>query len=222
MRISILLLFVMTSLHAHAQTGPDLFITLNGNLFVPLQSENDMFPMVGYNKELTPKLLIGGFGIGFAYQKMMSKKLSIKAQGIVFRQAYWQQYLFRVGPQLSDVIGEGTVSTFDYTIGSAVIPHFHFSQVFSVGLGVGMHVLLFSNSYLRHDWTPNGNRSLGDNRYYKSFMPTIPMEASLRLQKWALTMRYDHALLNRFKNKLSDHKKEKYGLLLFEIGYKIN
>lgn len=222
MKGSILLLCVLAGLYAHAQSKPDLFITLNGNLFVPIGSEDEMFPIVGYNKELKPKLLIGGFGIGFAGQKMVSGKWSVKAQGIVFRKAYWQKYLFRDGPQISDVIGGATVSTFDYTIGAAAIPHFHFSRLFSVGAGVGIHALLFSNSYIRQDWTLDDNRSLGRNRYYKSLMPTIPLETSFRLSNWAITMRYEYALLNRFKGNFADYKNEKYGLLFFEIGYKLN
>ena len=217
-----LLLAMMAGISTYAQNKPDFFITLNGNLFVPVESENDMFPIIGYNKGLNPKFLLGGFGIGFVGQKMISGQLSIKVQCIVFRKAYWQQYLFRAGPLLSQVVGEATVSTFDYSLGAAAIPHFHISQVFSVGAGIGVHALLFSNSFIRQDWTLDDNRSLGRNRFYKSFMPTIPMETSLRLRKWAITMRFEYAMLNRFKSELAEYTKEKYGLLFFELGYKIN
>ena len=222
MRAIIFVLCLMPSVCAFAQFNPDLFITLNGNLFIPVESADRMFPIVGFNKELKPKLLIGGFGVGFAGQKMISGKFSLKTQGTFFRKAYWQQYLFRRGPLLSDIVGEATVSTFDYTMGAAAIPHFHFSRAFSVGVGVGLHALLFSNSYLRQDLTADGNRNLGRNRYYKSFMPIVPFETSLRLSRWAVNVRYEHALLNRFKGNLADYKKEKYGLLFFELGYKIN
>lgn len=181
-----------------------------------------MFPILGYDKELTPKILLGGFGLGFSAWKTASEKISIRAQVNIFRSAYWQKYLFRDGPLLSDVTGEASVSTVDYTLGVTGVLHYNVSKVFSIGSGVGLQALLFSNSYLRQDLLVGNDRNLGQNRYYKPLMPTFPLETSLRFEKWAITMRYEHALLNRYKKDLAKFKKENYGFLFFEIGVKIN
>jgi len=222
MKAVIFFLFILVGYCANAQSKPDFFINLNGNLFVPIESDNGMFPILGYDKELNPKLLLGGFGLGFSAWKMASQKLSIRGQANISRSAYWQKYLFRDGPVLSDVSGEASVSTFDYTFGVTGVLHYHFARVFSIGGGIGVQSMLVSNSYLREDLLFGKDRNLGQNRYYKRFMPTIPLEISLRLERWAITMRYEHALLNRFKKDLAEYKKEKYGLLFFEVGFKIN
>jgi hypothetical protein len=120
------------------------------------------------------------------------------------------------------VTGEASVSTVDYTLGVTGVLHYNFSSGFSVGGGVGVQALLFSNSYLRQDLLVGNDRNLGQNKYYKRLMPTFPLETSLRFGKWAITLRYEHALLNRYKKDLAEHKKENYGLLFFEIGVKIN
>jgi hypothetical protein len=222
MRALVFSLLILVFHCAHSQSKPDLFVNVNGNLFVPIKSDNGMFPIIGYDKELTPKILLGGLGLGFSAWKVVSQKISIRAQANFSRSVYWQKYLFRNGPLLSDVTGEASVSTVDYTLGVTGVVHYNFFNVFSVGGGVGVQAMLFSNSYLRQDLLVGSDRNLGQNKYYKRLMPTFPVETALRFEKWAITMRYEHALLNRYKKDLAKHKKENYGLLFFEIGIKIN
>jgi hypothetical protein len=205
-----------------SQSKIEYLITINGNLYVPYKSNKAIFPMIGYDKQFIPKILIGGFGAGFHVSQIISEKVSVKGQANISRSVYWESYVFTDGPQLSDIIGEANVSTTDYSLGLTGLLHYHLSQSFSMGIGFGIQTLLISNSFIRDDVPWAGSRNLGQNRYYKPCMPTIPLETSLRLKKWMINLRYEHALLNRMKKGLADYKQENYGLLFFELGFQIN
>ena len=59
------------------------------------------------------------------------------------------------------------------------------------------------------------------NDYYKRFMPVLPIEISLKIDKILLNLRYEYSLLNKIKGDLADYKTERYGIVSLEIGYKI-
>ncbi|WP_276372658.1 hypothetical protein [Chryseolinea sp. H1M3-3] len=221
--IQFLLAYFLFCAPGYAQDSWQYFIVANANLYTPLKSEKGMYPIVGFNKETKPKLLIGGFGAGFTAWKKLNAKVGMKAQTNLSRSVYWESFLLNDGPLPSDITGEAVASSADYTFGLTGTMHYYLTPRIAAGTGLGAQVLLGSYLYLRNAQTigMEGNGYLGRNRYYKTVMPIIPIEFTVKLEKFFVNLRYEYALLDRLKKDLADYKTETYGLLFFEFGFRI-
>jgi hypothetical protein len=58
-------------------------------------------------------------------------------------------------------------------------------------------------------------------RYYKRMVPMLPVELSLKREKVLFNVRYEHGLLNRLKRPLADYQTDRFGLLTFEVGFRL-
>jgi hypothetical protein len=199
----------------------EYFITASANLYVPISSDKNMYPVLGLEKTAKPKLLIGGFGMGFSGVKQIKQKLAVKWQGNVSRSVYWDEYLeFR--NESNQPLGIYATSSTDYSVGILGTIQYSLSQKFSIGTGGGLRAMVVSMLYLRSQTVPfEGNRYLGRNRFFKPFMPVVPLELCYRMKNSYLNVRYEQALLNRFKKEIAEEKNDRYGVLFFEIGFKI-
>ena len=195
------------------------FITINGNLYLPSSSANKgVYPILWYDKGTDPKLLIGGFGFGLSVIKSLERKIGLKGQANISKHTYWDEPIL-LNTILAEPRGQFLAGSSDYTLGLAACVHYYLSKKISVGTGLGAHVLLVSLSRVPDiDNTPNG---IAVNRYYKPVMPVLPLELSMKLEKVLFNIRYEQGLLNRLNGALAKHKNDRYGLLSFEIGFKI-
>ena len=213
-----LLIFFLFSYSLQAQEAVEYFVSGNANLYLPFNSEKGMFPILGYDKETKPKVLIGGFGVGFAALKNIKKRTSLKGQINISRSVYWESFIFT--NNVAAVTGQTDATSTDYTLGLLGTFHFHLSPAFSMGTGIGTQVMMVSYLNLRED-ALEVSEYIGRNRFYKPVMPTLPIELTWRFKKMFANLRYEHALLDRFKNDLAEDKTDKYGLLFFELGIKV-
>ena len=213
-----LLIFFLFSYSLQAQEAVEYFVSGNANLYLPFNSEKGMFPILGYDKETKPKVLIGGFGVGFAAAKRLNDRTSLKGQVNISRSVYWESFVFT--NNVAAVTGQTDATSTDYTLGLLGTFHFHLSPAFSMGTGIGTQVLMASYLNLRDD-ALEVSGYIGRNRFYKPVMPTIPIELTWRFKKMFANLRYEHGLLDRFKNDLAEDKTDKYGLLFFEFGIKV-
>ena len=193
----LLLVCVVFCKAAYTQDQVEYFVTGNGNLYVPFNSEKGMYPILGYDSETKPKVLIGGFGAGFSAWKKFKTKASFKAQANISRSVYWESLVFK--NDIAAVTGVGHASSTDYTLGITGTVHYHFTPAFSVGTGIGLQTMLSSFMFFRGEWYVSESRYIGRNQYYKTFMPTLPIEMSWRLKKLFVNLRYEHGMLNRLK-----------------------
>ena len=212
------MIFFLFSYSLQAQEAVEYFVSGNANLYLPFNSEKGMFPILGYDKETKPKVLIGGFGVGFAAAKRLNDRTSLKGQVNISRSVYWESFVFT--NNVAAVTGQTDATSTDYTLGLLGTFHFHLSPAFSMGTGIGTQVLMASYLNLRDD-ALEVSGYIGRNRFYKPVMPTIPIELTWRFKKMFANLRYEHGLLDRFKNDLAEDKTDKYGLLFFEFGIKV-
>jgi hypothetical protein len=209
-------------LSAQAQEPIEYFITGNVNLYVPFNSSKGMYPILGYDKDVSPKVLLGGFGVGFSGLKKLGSQIAIKGQANISRSVYWESALLNIGPGQSQVIGIIPLSSTDYNFGLTGTIHYHLSPIFSAGTGLGAQVLIGSYMHIRAKSSiQNWDRYVGRNQYYKRVMPTLPVEVSARFRKMFITLRYEHGLLNRLKKNLAEYKTDRYGLVFVEVGFKV-
>jgi hypothetical protein len=194
------------------------YITMNGNFYLP--GDNDAkgtYPLLWYDKSEDPKFQIGGFGLGCTAFRKVNEKITWKFQANVSKHKYWEATEFRDG--VNQLLARYSVPTSDVTFGLMAGIHYHVSEKVSAGSGISTHLLLVS--YSKDNSFPNDEKRIIHNKYYKPVIPLVPLEVSLLLGKTLLNIRYEYALLNRYRGDLSDSAKEKYSVLTFEIGYRV-
>jgi len=201
-------------------SGPEYFITLNGNLYLPINNPNKgVYPILWYDKETDPKLLIGGLGVGLSAFKPLQDKISLKGAINISKHTYWDEPI-----GLVDMMGYDmqllVAGSSDFSIGIAATAHYFLSEKISIGTGLGSQVLLTTLSRLP---AINDTKvSIAAHHYYKRLMSTLPVELSFKTKKNLFNIRYEYGLLNRYKKGIGVYKKDKFGLLDFELGFKLN
>lgn len=198
------------------------YVTVSTNLYLPFSSEKKMFPIVGYDKELQPSVLLGGIGVGFTRWKQLKEKTSLRLHANFTRSTYWEPKLsFR--DENNVPLGNYSASSADYTLGLMGIYHYNLSPRFSVGGGFAAHFMIASLLFLREEagFQDIQGDHIGMNKFYKPLMPAIPVELSYKGDKAAISIRYEYALLKKYKGDLAELKSDKYGLLFFEVAIKI-
>lgn len=221
MPYAILLLLLGTVIPAFCQTAAnEYFITVNGNLYVPINNpEKGMYPIIGYDKESDSKILIGGLGVGISGFKPVQNKISLKGQANLSKHTYWDKAI-EFKDASGNPIGAYISGSSDYTLGVTVTAHYFLGNKISVGTGLGTQIMLISLSRLPE--INDAKKAVAVNRFYQPFVPTLPIELSGKFQKRLINIRYEHGLINRYKGELKNYKKDKFGLLTFELGFKIN
>ena len=201
-----------------SQTGMQYFISLNGNLYLPFNSEKQTYPIVGYDKDQDPKVLVGGFGIGFSVLKELKGNWLLKGQTNISRHAYWDDPI-----NFTDAnnvpLGAYVGKSVDYGIGSAAIIQYRLGKKVAVGTGLGADILLKSVYHISNVFVMEENLP---NEHYKTITPVLPVELSFYLNKVLLNIRYEQGLTSRYREAFVDYDKELNGLLVFEFGYRLN
>lgn len=216
-------IFVFFGLHkTFSQTtdsGYDYYITTNGNLYLPINNpEKGTYPILWYDKETTPKVLIGGFGVGIAAWKHRTNKVSLKGQGNFSRHVYWGEPII-ITDDSGNPIQDYVAGVVDYSLDLTALAHYSLNPKISVGTGIGMQVMLAS--LIRTPDVFDAKSTIALNKFYKRLMPVIPVELTYKSVSKSYSIRYEQGLLNRYKSNIAAYKKDSFGLLSFEIGFKI-
>lgn len=203
----------------------ELFITPGVNIYIPgSSSAKSTYPIIGYKKNTDPRLLIGGFSIGVTVFKPLQTNMQLKLQGALSRNAHWNEFI-----NATDIAGNSLIgfknSTINYNVDFLATVRYRLFNKFYAGAGSGLQLLVASVSRNPFkDILINGatqpNRII-QNKYYRTLMPFIPLEISYQTKKVNYNIRYDFALLNKVKGELANYLSERYGLLHFEVGFKI-
>ena len=218
-----IIVFFSVSLQASGQESMyELFIVGNTNLFLPGTSPaRGIYPILGYDKTTSPKILIGGFGAGVSVFRPIAETLTLKGQANLSKHTYWDEPLDLRGSN-NEPLGTFEYASSDLAIGINATMHYFFSRRMSVGTGLGAQV--FTVTLSRTPEFKNGEiaKTASFNRYYKPFLPVVPVELSFKGENLLFNIRYEHGLSNRYKSTLAGYKTDRSGLLYFEVGFKIN
>jgi hypothetical protein len=210
------LLFMCGSFYSIAQDSIQYFITVNGNYYLPRNSDKQAYPVLGYDKDSDPKLLVGGFGAGLTAIRNRNEKFLLKAQANISRRAYWNDPIgFR--DDSNNPLGSLALKAVDYVFDMTATAHYRLGEKVSIGTGLGVDVMLYSYTVLKFSRFEEKYR----NGYYKPVMPVIPVELTFNFNNVLLNLRYAHSLLSRNKRPLSQSKDDSYSLLTMELGFRI-
>ncbi|GEO02666.1 hypothetical protein AAE02nite_03300 [Adhaeribacter aerolatus] len=212
--------FLLLATQAVGQTAKyEYFITLNGNLYLPINNpEKGVYPILGYDKETDSKVLIGGMGVGLAAFKSVKNNLMLKGQANLSKHTYWDEPLYIVD-DVGNPLNRLVAGSSDYAIGLTVSVNYFLTPKISVGTGLGTQILLVSLSRLPQVY--DSKKLVAVNNYYKRFVPVLPIELSYKSNKKLFNVRYEHGLLDRLKGDLQNVQDDKFGLLVFEVGFRI-
>jgi hypothetical protein len=218
-----LLLSVTLIASAFSQdTATEYFLVGNENLYLPGgQSNKGVYPIVGYDKDAQPKLLIGGFGFGIAAFKPLRKSLQIKGQINLSKHTYWDEPLELRG-SVNGPLGQFIFGSSDYAVGITGALHYFLGQRMSVGAGLGAQ--LFTTTLSRvptledFEFVPG---SITVNRYYRQVLPMLPFEWSWKGDQLLATIRYEYGLTNRYKKNMAETMSDRFSILYFELGLRL-
>lgn len=200
----------------------EFFIVGNTNLYFPGNgSGKGIYPILWYDKTTKPKILIGGFGVGVSVFRAITEKVGVKGQANVSKNAYWDEAMELRGYN-NEPLGHFQYGSSDFSVGIGGILHYFLSRKMSVGTGLGAR--LFTITLSRMPVFENFELVADDfavNRYNKTILPVIPVEWSLKGEKLLFNIRYEYGLSNRYKADLAEYKKERFGVLYFEVGWRI-
>jgi hypothetical protein len=205
------------------QRDLEWFVSPNVNMYIPVNTPGKgTYPILWYDKKTQPKVLVGGFGIGTSVLKPFRENLTLKGRGNVSKQNYWDAPI-TLTDQNGSPLADFQSSSSDYNLGLAATLHYQLTPAFSAGTGLGTQVLLYSLTRLPgYDGGVNPKKTqVVSNRYYKPVVLVLPVELSLKLEKLLLNVRYEQGLQNRLKSDLAQYQKDRFGILTFEVGFRL-
>lgn len=219
-------LLLLLSITNRAQTaGASWYVSAQGNLFVPGKgSARGMYPILAYDKETDPKVLIGGLGMGVMRIQPLNEKNELRIQAGLFKHTYWDESIALQTPT-GYVIGPFYRGGSDYGISLSGTLHHFLSQRVSIGTGLGAQGMLVSLTRLPK-YEDNASAQpvrgvVGVTSYYKKIQPYIPMELSYHRPNTRYTLRYEQGLLNSLRGDLAKYKTDRYSLVVFEVGFRL-
>lgn len=190
------------------------YITANANLYYPIQTPSKgVYPILWYDRETDPNILIGGFGIGGAVYHPLTEKILLKGQLNLSKHSYWNETVSIVD-ESGGLYYSYQPSTADYMAGISATANYFFIPKLGIGTGLGAQYLLASLTR-----QPKEFGDLSRNRFYVPLVVTLPIEATLKLSKTLFLVRYEHSLTNRLH--AESNFKDRFGLVYFEVGFKI-
>jgi hypothetical protein len=195
----------------------EYFITISVNHYIPgNKSEKGMYPILWYDKSTIPKFMVGGFGAGVTAVKPYRERISLVGQFNISRHTYWDEPI-DLRDANNQPLGELSSVTSDYAFHLLATVHYSLSEKFSAGAGLGAQVQFLSSSRM----TVFNEKFVVKNNHYKTIMPVLPLELSYRWPNTIVNLRYEYGLLDRYKKDLAAYKTDRYGILTFEVGFRI-
>lgn len=220
--ITLVFMVVTGAMSAQSQKL-EWYLNANTNIYIPGgNSEKGVYPVLGYNKNTSPKILLGGIGVGSYAFLPLSNSFNLKIHGQLSKLSYWDDPVLQRDHVGNDV-GLFRAGGSDYMAGLGAILHYNLNEQLSVGAGLGTQILLVSLSRTPgyYGYGVEAETSTVTNKYYKRVLPVLPIELAYHFPKIVLNLRYDVGLMNRLKGRLADVKSEKFDVLSLEIAFKL-
>jgi hypothetical protein len=188
------------------------------NEYIPgKKSEKGMYPILWYDKSTIPKFMVGGFGAGVTAVKPYRERIGLVGQFNISRHTYWDEPI-DLRDANNQPLGELSSVTSDYAFHLLATARYSLSEQFSAGAGLGVQVQFLSSSRMT---TLADQKIVVRNNHHKTIMPVLPLELSYRWPNTIVNLRYEYGLLNRYKKDLAAYKTDRYGILTFEVGFRI-
>ena len=219
------IIFLLASLPVFAQqNAQEWFVNANINTYLPgKNSAKSVFPVLGYNRNTSPKIMLGGVGTGIFTWKLVAKDIHLKTYANLSKLTYWDDPI-----EITTATGmyNGTLHHWssDYVLGIGGILHYDIAPHLSIGAGLGAQVLLISVSRMpeMNGYGQAVEPSIVINHYYKTVLPVVPLEIAYKLKSMMIGIRYDTGMLNKLKGDLGKNKSEKFGVLGLDVAFRVS
>lgn len=223
-RCAVLLMFLMVVAFgsASAQDNVNYHITVGANLRLPGNVSQGIYPIIGFDKSLEKKFLVGGFTVGTFGLKSLSPKLNLKVGANLSRQVFWSEtMLFNKGPGPQDMLGNFYTKTVEYYSCFNGVVHYVPQKKFSIGAGLGFQFLIASTMKFPVPKGFAGDEGAMKNREFKPVMPVGLIEFTWTEERFLYNFQYQAGLVNRYRGDLADYGRNLFHMVTFEVGYRI-
>jgi hypothetical protein len=214
--------FILAALCVFGQgKTAEIHVNANVNLYLPRAgATKSLYPVLGYNRNTKPKILLGGVGIGASLWTALANDLNLKLHTNISKLTYWDEPV-TIRNAVGLYNGSYQAGSSDYIFATGGTLHYTLANRFSIGAGLGTQILLVSLSRMpeMYGYGLPVEPSIVVNRYYKTVLPVLPLEISYKLKNLMFNIRYDLGLLNRLKGDLGKSKSDKFDLLIFELAF---
>lgn len=192
---------------------------LSGNEYYPVNSENkSYYPILWYSGDEGRGVLLGGFGAGVSYEKLLDPTFSLKYQINLQRSVFYDEPFIATdenGFPFGAVIG----INIHYYSTLLCLPKYHFGK-WSAGLGLGGRGIFSSKTDYGGVIVQGNIRDLSvKNKAQSPVILMIPFEFSYQpWQRWIFTARAELGLSKA--SRLAADVSERSLVTVFEVGYR--
>ena len=214
---------IMMSFGGFGQNIHKFYIHVGTNLTLPSdESSRSTFPIIAYNDEFKPSLLLGGFNAGITYNKHLSDKKYISAVISLARHSSWEE-AFPFTDNQGLLYGFNKYNKVDYVL--KVLPIFTYALTprLTLGIGFGGNISIISISALPDVQLFGIDRKgeIAINKYNRLFNPLLPVEIRYHLKKIYFGARFEYGPFNTNRSDIKEMLKSKNNYVCFELGFKL-
>lgn len=223
MKVVVTFLCLFISFTCFSQHIHKFYIHVGANLTLPSdQSSRATFPIIAYNDDFKPSLLLGGFNAGFTYNKHLSGKKYISAIISLARHSSWEE-AFPFTDNQGLLYGFNKYNKVDYVL--KVLPTFTYALTprLTLGIGLGGNISIISISALPEVQLFGIDREgeIAINKYNRLFNPLLPVEVRYHLNKIYIGARFEYGPFNTNRSDLGKNLKSTNNYACFEVGFKL-
>ena len=223
MKVIQLIVCLLVTTACSSQNIQKLYLHFGVNLTAPYgETRQTMFPIVGYDKTITPKLLIGGLNLGLTHHHKLGNRLYLNTTLSFARHTTWEGILRQTDVQ-GNRLGDIKYNKVDYVLKLVPTVAYSLTDRLTAGIGIGTNISLFSISPTPETVLFGEEKKAGTaiNKYNRLLNPVIPLELKYYLNKMFFGARFEYAPFNSNRSDLADVLVSKKNYINFEVGYKL-
>lgn len=201
--------------------GQEWSVHINGNETYPIANDQlGQYPILWYSSTEGRGVLVGGFGLGVSYTKLLSDKLNIKYQFNGQRSRFYDEpsiFTDFNGAPIGGIIGINT----NLNISALAIPSVKIisGKGFNLGLGLGARGVLWSRTDYGEAIVNGVETELKlKNKSLAPFVVLLPVEASWSSDRFSVATRGEFSIT---KTTRLSNKNDRSFILFMELGYRI-
>ena len=197
-------------------------VHLHLNEYYPLNSDGKgYYPMLWYSSKDDRGVLLGGFGGGVSWGKVLNDKWNLKVQANFGRSRYYAPPVFFVDEN-GQSLGFASGITNNLNVSALVVPRYRLSGRVQLGMGLGAYTTPVSRSDYGSVIFFGEKRSLKfTDKSTQPFILTLPAEFVFQplASRFSLTWRVEPALTR--VSRLPFATGERFLLSVLELGWRL-
>ncbi len=222
MKNTIPFLFLSLLILGNKTSAQSWGVHLNGNSTFPISNDRKgQYPILWYDSDQDPSILVGGFGAGVSYQRPWRGNTQLKFQLNAQRSRFYDEPTIFWDANGQPILGViGINNNLNASVLSLVLLPITENQKWLLGVGLGLRGTFFSKTDYGEAFVDGEKASLKlKNKSLAPVVAILPIELTKYFgERFSVTTRAETALSGT--SRLSANKKERTMVVLVEVGYR--